>query len=130
MNYLYKTVSLQEYLNSPNANKPKTFQTPYPREVNLGQVIQSLINSYAKQGWEFQRIEELKPSDFQGTASKTLSTLVLGKDESNYLGQNFKFFIFRKPFTEDLLFEIENIKGELDSQIEITSESVRARFKK
>jgi len=109
VSYIYKIVSLQEYLNTPNANKPKSYQTPYAREVNLGQVIQSLLNKYAKEGWEFERIEELKPKDFQGTASKAISTFMMGnrKDEDNYLEQNFKYFIFKKPFSESLLLEME-----------------------
>lgn len=120
MSYIYKIVSLQEYLNTPNANKPKSYQTPYPREVNLGQVIQSLLNKYAKEGWEFERIEELKPKDFQGTASKAISTFMMGnrKDEDNYLEQNFKYFIFKKPFSEDLHSEIEktHVSSEEDSK--------------
>jgi len=96
MKYLYKTVSLEGFLQD-NKDARIGFFTPTNQlgQANKASVaVEHLLNHYAKDGWEYVRSEEFNADFFRSTAASIFS------DKNN--NPRLQMFIFRQPFTEEL----------------------------
>jgi hypothetical protein len=89
MRYIYKTVSLEQFLKDNKDNRIGLFtastQLGYSTQASIA--IESLINLYAKDGWEYVRSEEFRADFFKSTFKSIVS------DDAN---PRLQMFIFRQ----------------------------------
>ena len=101
MQYIYKSVSLENFIDQHEELKIEGdwllgSGNFIEHSITVNKAIEALINHYAADGWEFQRVEEFDPLRFMDTAalfsnnSKLLITSV----------------IFRKVMTQELAEKI------------------------
>jgi hypothetical protein len=118
MRHIYKTVSLEEYLR---ANKDLTigaFTGAISGQLALAlkasKAIESLINHYAKDGWEYVRSEEFHTGFFRSSSSQLFNAFKVGATGKSQGNPLLQMFIFKQEYTEEL-----QRKMQADSDAEI-----------
>jgi len=99
MRYIYKTVSLAEFLKNNKDAKIGVVGTPRSQagfENQASMAVGRLINYYARQGWEYVRSENFFLEHFKSSTFHFFDGLS-GNNETARL----HMFIFKKECTED-----------------------------
>lgn len=92
MKYIYKTVSLSQFLDENKNSKigMMTWGTQTGFESQASKAIENLMNYYAADGWEYVRSEKVFAEFFKSTAR--------GLFESRKNNPPLQMFIFRKVY--------------------------------
>ena len=98
MKYIYKTVVLHQFTHSETGKKYLAGGVSLDLNDKIGEMIQALLNHYAKDGWEYWRNDTFDPIFFLTTFGVLLSGSV---------NKPVPVFIFRKEFTEELQNQFE-----------------------
>jgi len=99
MRYIYKTVSLAEFLKNNKDARIGFVSTPRSQEGwenQASMAVGRLINFYARQGWEYVRSEEFFADFFKSGTAHFFDGLY-GDNKNPRL----HMFIFKKECTED-----------------------------
>lgn len=101
MKYIYKTVSLEDFLSSHDAARigVMDWQTQKGMAKKASKAIESLINYYAEDGWEYVRSEEFRADFFKSGMASFFN------DKNNPLLQ---MFIFRQERTDELIEKLKH----------------------
>jgi hypothetical protein len=123
MRYIYKTVSLEEYLR---ANKDLTIGAlsgaltgQIALALQASKAIESLINHYAKDGWEYLRSEEFHTDFFRSGSARIFNAFTSGLTKKSAANPLLQMFVFRQEYSEEVLrsFEEESRK-ELEEAVQ------------
>ena len=101
MKYIYKTVMLHQFNHSEAGKKYLARGLSLDINEKIGEMVQALLNHYAKDGWEYWRNETFAAGFFQSVSSMFFNMM---PDSAN---TQIPVFIFRKEFTEEVQKQFE-----------------------
>lgn len=101
MRYIYKTVMLNQFAHSEAGKKYLARGLSLDINEKIGEMIQALLNHYAKDGWEYWRNDTFAPMFFQSVSSMLFNMM------PDTATPPIPVFIFRKEFTEEVQKQFE-----------------------
>lgn len=101
MRYIYKTVMLNQFAHSEAGKKYLAKGLSLDINEKIGEMIQALLNHYAKDGWEYWRNDTFAPMFFQSISSMLFNIV------PDSAAPPIPVFIFRKEFTEEIQRQLE-----------------------
>jgi hypothetical protein len=107
MGYKYKTISLYDFSNTKEG-APLMAGVFEASAFKISKVVDTILNLYSKDGWEFYRNESFSPFYFQNMTSKVLSIGSIGQLP------DIPVFIFRKAVSEN---ESTNLNGAIEEKL-------------
>lgn len=98
MRYLYKTVSLAGFLSQQKNVRIGAAAGDVEMAKTAASAIEMLINTYAKDGWEYVRSEEFRADYFKSGAALFFDGMFKIMSANPFL----QVFVFRQEYTQEL----------------------------